>query len=133
MATFKIGNLTVHAHRQVVDTAKDIAREIYSALMQNNHRYLQWKKTALPMFPDGSPTNQQLEDLFVNECFPSQIETARATLAGLLATPISEDLKSEIHDALVKDAPFAEGRKRARMKAFGLNPVTPGQEIKTNG
>lgn len=105
---------TVHAHKLVAKTAQDMSRELYASMMSNNIRFAAWKKTCED-FGDGSsllPT--QYEELFVVEMFPNLIEEARATLASLLAQPISEDLKNEIHDALIKDAPFRAGRLKAR-------------------
>lgn len=110
----QLNGSTVHAHKLIVKTAKEMAHELYNSMMLNNERFEKWKKVC-ELYGDGSNlTPAQYEELFVNEVFPSLIEQSRATLAGLLEQPISKVLKDEILDALLKDAPFRAGRLKAR-------------------
>lgn len=53
----------------------------------------------------------QLEIRFLELKWPELIEDARTTLARMLGGNISEELKMQIHDALVKD----NGLRMARM------------------
>lgn len=94
-----------HCHFLIKETAESIAHEAYAALMSNNSWYAKLKE----LYPQCN--SQQLEDGWVAMHWGAFIDPARATLAGLLATPIDEGLKETIFDALCKDATLVRGRK----------------------
>jgi hypothetical protein len=94
-----------HAHYRIADTAKAAAHEHWDVLAMDNEFYDRWVKA----YPDK--TAKQLEDRFVELNWGKYIPFARATLASLLATPIDEELKREIHEALVLDNTLVAGRK----------------------
>jgi hypothetical protein len=48
---------------------------------------------------------------YVEKCWPLFLEAARATLAQLLTSSLDENLKIQIHDALIKDATLRRGRE----------------------
>lgn len=84
-----------HAHKLVAKTAQEMAQEIYEQNASNNKFYEE--------YPD--------RESYVSACWPLYLDAARATLAQLLATNMDESLKSEIHDALIRDATLRRGRE----------------------
>lgn len=100
-----------HAHKMIVELAKQMAAELYDDLMKDNKRWAAWKETLTREFAIAGA--EQIQLMFIEQMYVHQIEPARATLAGLLATPIDEELKASIADALIADAPLREGRLRA--------------------
>lgn len=96
----------VHCHPMIRATAIEMAGELYDIVMRDNKVYAKWKK----MCPDLTPTTAEIA--FIELAYPKLLEQARATLAGLLATNIAQNLKAEIHDALVKDNTLRRGRER---------------------
>ena len=98
------------AHKLVAETAKAMAHEVYDEVMRDNGLWKQWKRICPEL------TRELLEERFVMLLYPRLLESARATLARLLTTNIAEGLKADIHDALVKDQQFREGRSRVERR-----------------
>lgn len=92
------------AHFIVAQTAKDMAAAMFEEMMKDNGRYTAWKKLCPDLTPD------KLQTRFIAQMWPLLIKQARATLAQMLATNISETLKAQITDALIKDASLKRGR-----------------------
>jgi hypothetical protein len=87
-----------HAHKLVAKTAQEMAQEIYEKNAgKSNDFYAQ--------YPDAQA--------YISSCWPLYLDAARATLAQLLTTNLDESLKSEIHDALIRDATLRRGREGA--------------------
>lgn len=84
-----------HAHKLVAKTAQEIANEVYEQNASNNDFYSKYPN----------------RESYVSACWPLYLTAARATLAQLLSTNIEENLKSEIHDALIRDATLRRGRE----------------------
>lgn len=87
----------MHCHVMIRDTAREMAGALYEACASGNN---DWYKAN----PDQAA--------FIARTWPRLVAQARATLAGLLARPIDEALKEQIHDALIKDATLMRGRVR---------------------
>lgn len=95
-----------HCHVEIKKVAQGQARVLFEELARRNQIFDQFKR----QHPDM--TTQQMEDAFVAKVWPQLIDTARATLAGMLRSPsYSEEYKEEIMDILVKDATLIRGRK----------------------
>lgn len=85
-----------HAHKLVAKTAQEMAQEVYEKnASRSNEFYAE--------YPDR-------ED-YVKKCWPLYLDAARATLAQLLTSSLDENLKIQIHDALIKDATLRRGRE----------------------
>lgn len=96
------------AHKQVVDTAKAMALEVWESEMGgNNELYAHWKSQCA----EQGLTLEQGRELFVELLYPKLIEPARATLARMLANPTLSHLHEAIYDALQKDYLFRDGRQ----------------------
>lgn len=87
-----------HCHPLIRATAIEMAGDLYDLLMQNNVQWEEWKK----LNPDCQNLSQW-EIRFLELKWPELIEDARTTLAGMLGGSVPEELKVQIHDALVKD------------------------------
>lgn len=96
----------VHCHKLIRATAIEMAGELYDQVMKDNKIYEYWKTIC----PDLTPTLSEI--LFIEKMWPHLIGQARATLAKMLTTNISEDLKQTVYDALCKDATLKRGRTR---------------------
>lgn len=96
----------LHCHHLIAETAKDMARELYAKVMQDNDVYADWKAQCNDITPELA------ERMFVKMTWPNLVEQARATLAAMLAQPIAEVLKDQISDALIKDNGLKRGRTR---------------------
>lgn len=96
----------VYADLLVAKVAISLTYEAYDDIMHNNVLWAQWKK----LHPGMSTA--ALEKLFVRKHAHRMLDSARTTLAGLLTTGIAEDLKSEIHEALIRDNGLRRGRGR---------------------
>jgi hypothetical protein len=96
-----------HCHKLIARTAAGMAFEIYDKLMERNDWYEEWKRKN----PDLS--GEALANEFVRRIWPTLIDDARATLAGMLACPLDEGLKEEIYQALCLDSQLIRGRGRA--------------------
>jgi len=88
-----------HCHPLIRVTAIEMAGELYDLMMKNNVQWQEWKN----LHPELEGNLAELEIRFLELKWPELLEDARTTLAGLLATNVSEELKIKIHDALVKD------------------------------
>jgi hypothetical protein len=95
-----------HCHPLIRSTAIEMAGDLYDLMMKNNVQFAEWKK----MHPELR-TLAELEIRFIELKWPELLEDARTTLAGMLAGNASEELKMQIHDALVKD----HGLRMARL------------------
>lgn len=84
-------------HELIAATAKELAGVLYEELMKDNFAFKDWQQ----MNPDVTPVNLQAR--FIAKTWPKLIEQARATLAKMLGTPIADDLKDLISDALILD------------------------------
>src|SRR3954467_12798807 len=94
-------------HFKVKDVAIEMAHVLYDTMMEDNEWYDLWKKR----FP-GMP-GKALEAKFVAMNWPRLVGQARATLAGMLASPhYSDSMKEDIFDALTRDATLTHGRPR---------------------
>lgn len=85
-------------HKLVMETARGIAGAHYEMLMSSNQWYSSWKAT----HPELS--GEALQRRYIEDAWGRYIGEARHTLAGMLRQPIAEDLKEQIHEALVLDA-----------------------------
>ena len=99
-----------NAHRLVAKTAKGLAESLYEDVMHDNTLYALWKAIC----PELTP--KLLRAQFVKMLIPHLLDTAVATLAGMLRGNYPEHLKDEIADALIKDA------------ALGRKPPTPARQ-----
>lgn len=86
------------AHKMVAETAKGIAGNLYETLMGQDEYWKAWQKQN----PDCS--RKELERRFIEKNWAKCLDSARATLVGLLRGPLPDHLKEEIIDALCKDA-----------------------------
>jgi len=94
-----------HAHFLVADTAKQMGHELFERAMQQNDWYELLKKK------NPGADLQKLENQFVEKMWPTLVEEARATLVGMLRTPIDETSKERIMEALLLDNQLVRGRK----------------------
>lgn len=119
MANVKVGKgPDQHTHPLIRATAIEMAGDLYDLMMKNNVQWAEWKR----MHPELGNNLAALEIRFLELKWPELIEDARATLAGMLARPVAEELKIEIHDALVKDNPLRLRRQeRARSAVANRN------------
>lgn len=92
----KLPGQGTHAHKMIAQTAKEMAQEVYES----------WASRSNDFYSE----NRSMEE-YVKECWPLYLQAARAALAQMLATNIDEDLKNQIHDALIKDASLRRGRE----------------------
>jgi 3-methyladenine DNA glycosylase AlkC len=84
-----------HCHKLIGETAKEMAAATYEFLAKQS---------------DAWYAKNPSQDLWVKQAWPLYIEEARRTLASLLGTNISDDLKDQIHDAIIKDGSLRRGR-----------------------
>lgn len=96
-------------HKLVWLTAVEMAAEVFNTLARDNAWYAQYKLE--------HPTLKSLDELqfhFATKVMgPKLIDGARATLTEMLARNISEEMKIEIHDALIKDNELRLGRGKS--------------------
>jgi len=95
----------VHAHKMIVEQARDLTRALYEHLMRDDKIRAKWRER----FPDA--TEKQLEAKFLAMYVAGAIPAARSTLAGMLSLPIDEGLKEAIHEALCLDDTLKRGRE----------------------
>lgn len=89
----------LNAHRLVAKTAIEIAEEAFELYAHENDFYRK-------MRADGAVTEKQARKLFVERVAPRLLEDARKTLTSMLGQPddvVSEHMKEEIYEALLKD------------------------------
>ncbi len=94
----------IHAHKQVYETATEMAHELYDKLMSDNALAEAWRRQN----PECTP--KQLENRFVAKHRAKCIPAARATLAAMLTGPYDDAFKSRVHEALVLDMTLKRGR-----------------------
>lgn len=96
-----------HVHKQIRSVAQEMCAHAYELLMGHNDIFEAWKKAN----PDLSP--KQLESRFIAKNWSSYVQTARATLAGMLGNPmVDAALKESIMEALMLDNTLMRGRGR---------------------
>ena len=93
-----------HVHVDITALAKDLCMASYEAAMANNTVRASWKAR----YPDRS--ERQLQVAWLTRHLAAHVAPARAILAGMLASPIDDDLKDRIKDALVLDNFLVRGR-----------------------
>ena len=95
------------ADKKIAQVAKGMANEVFEeAMLKDNELFRDMKRC------NPHRTTEQLRVAFVRVLSPRLVEQARATLAAMLRTNISEDLKSEIYDALIRDASLRKVRSK---------------------
>lgn len=99
-----------YCHELVRDTAKALAGAIYESAMVHNENYEIWQRMCVDL------PKAKHQDEWIRLMWPRMLDDARATLAQMLAGPISEDLKSRIHNALILDSEL-------RRKGHGPKPL----------
>lgn len=92
------------AHKLIVKTAKEMARELYACVMTDNDVYAYWKSQCEELTPKIA------EGLFVQLIYPKLVEAARHTLVQMLTQPMLSHLHEDIYDALTKDYILRAGR-----------------------
>jgi len=107
----------IHAHKMIADIAVNMANEIFEeAMRRNNELYRQVRKQ------NEELSLESCRKKYVREIAPTLVGEARATLSRMLGTSISEELKKNIHEALLMDAALSRGRNRAeRRRMAALN------------
>jgi hypothetical protein len=93
-----------HAHKLIAETAVGMAHELYDTMMRDNQWYDLWKKQ------NPGLGAKALETRFVKKNQGKLLSAARHTLAGMLAHPIDEGLKTIIMEALMLDNTLIRGR-----------------------
>ena len=96
----------IHCHKMIRATAIEMAGALYDEVMKDNKLWAHWKAIC----PELTPTLCEIK--FIELLWPKLIPEARATLARLLTTGLSEDLKTSIADALIVDNTLMRGRER---------------------
>lgn len=84
------------AHRIVMRSARKFCEELYQVYARK-----------MPGFYAAFPS----ENDFAKRFWPHFIGVARATLARSLESNLSDDLKNEIYDALIRDQSLAASRR----------------------
>lgn len=96
-----------HAHKLIYQTAREAAEQLYEVIMGDNKVRAEWKRQ------NPEATERQLLARFVAKNTAKCLPFARATLAQMLTTSISEQLKETIHEALCLDWTLVRGRTSA--------------------
>ena len=100
--------MAAHCHKMVAAVAKEAAGNLFDVVMGDNAVFEEWKRQ------NPGATQKQLENRFVKKNWGRCLEFARATLATMLSSStISEEVKDEIADALVKDNQLIRGRRQS--------------------
>lgn len=96
-------------HPQIKEVAVQIANELYElCASKGGAESNEWY------------ANNKNREAYIERTWPLAIPRARATLAQMLASPIyNEEMKSKIHQALVDDQIFREGRMRGLQRRIG--------------
>ena len=82
-------------HQLIADTAKSLARSLYEKMASRSNEFFK----EVPS-----------EELFVAKVWPGLVEDARSTLIDMLAGNYPEELKEQIHKAIVLDNTLTRGR-----------------------
>ena len=102
----KPGPTSAHCHVEVKKVAEGMAHVLFDEMMGRNEIFSEFKSQHPGL------TTSQMERKFVAKLWPQLIEQARATMAGMLASPAySDEQKEEIMHILVQDASLIRGRK----------------------
>ena len=97
----------LHVHPMVQELALELAHNMYDVTMTKfPEAYARWKA----LHPGATP--KALEAAFVAKYYGSMVQSARATLAGMLALPYDDTFKQRIHEALILDGSLRLGRGR---------------------
>ena len=83
--------MPAYCHELIAATAKDMAGALYDEMMLDNGLYADAKARNI--------TRKK----FVTKVWPELVRQARATLVTMLTGTLSETLKAQIEDALIKD------------------------------
>jgi hypothetical protein len=101
----------IYGHKLVVDTAVQMAHELYDSMMMQNQWWEEWKR----LNPGAS--RHTLEQRFVNKNLPLLVPQARAALAKCLqpgqVPGLTERQKEEIAEALILDNQLVASRAAA--------------------
>lgn len=99
--------MPIHAHQLVAATARGMAEELFDMLLHGNDTFARYKDLSALLAEMQSATvnasQRQIRQRFVTLATEKLLEQARATLAQMLTTPISQDLKNTIAEALILD------------------------------
>jgi hypothetical protein len=91
----------------VRELAQELAHDLYDITMTKfPEAYSEWRRR----HPGANA--KQLEDAFVAKYYGSMVQSARATLAGMLSLPYDDAFKQRIHEALILDGSLKLGRGR---------------------
>jgi hypothetical protein len=94
-----------HAHKMVAGVAREMAAAVYERCARNNEWFAE------------NPS----QDDYVRDAWPLFLEQARATLAQMLGGQLDEELKKQIHAALILDGSLRRGRMNKLQAKMGLN------------
>lgn len=104
------GTPRAHCHKLIRATAIEMAGAVYEEVMKDNGQYAYWKSICPELTPDLA------EGMFIEHMWPHLIGQARTTLAKMLDPACGANLtdkdRTDIHEALVKDASLRRGRTR---------------------
>jgi hypothetical protein len=90
-------------HIMVREVALSLCAEQYEIVMGDNKVRNRWKARN-PGAPAAALLNR-----FLNKYWAAYIPAARATMAHLLTGPLPEDVKDDIHEALLADTSLRVG------------------------
>lgn len=93
-----------YCHELIAKTAREMAGALWEEQAKQDFWYHQYQRA----FPGLSAS--QLQTKFIAAKWPLLIQVARATLTDMLTTNISETLKDQIADALIKDRSLLRGK-----------------------
>lgn len=101
----------IYGHKLVVETAVQMAHELYDAMMMQNEWWEQWKGQ------NPGVSRHTLEQRFVNKNLPLLVPQARAALAKCLqpgmVPGLDEKQKAAIAEALILDNQLVASRAAA--------------------
>ena len=99
----------VHAHELIAKLAVEACQEAYDNIMFSNDIRAFWKLQHPGM------SEKALRKSWITKMSHHYLPFARSTAAALLAQPIDEELKIQIHEALILDNDLMRGRSRERI------------------
>jgi hypothetical protein len=105
---------TVHRHKLIVETAREMAQSLYEEVMHDNAIYDKWKELCPEL------TREFARERFVELMLPRLCDAARDTLAGMLAIPAHAHLHESIYHALLGDSSLARGNRALRRRARSI-------------
>lgn len=92
----------VQGHELVIRVAREMAEVSFDQLMLHDKAYTEYKERQKE---SGLPA-KEVRRRYVQRLTPFFIQRARATLTEMLTSGMSEVLKEQIADALIKDHAF---------------------------